>query len=71
MRTVPAELADLIPLVAHEGVASIVNELEDRLNLSGESYIVWIGALSIWNARHIVEHARQLSELRSDFYGGD
>ena len=66
MRSVPAELADLIPLSAHEGVACVVYELELRFpkreyiyDEPGPSIQTWLNALAIWTAREIVHGAER------------
>ena len=66
MRKVPQELADLIPSDAHAGVASVVEELVQRLapDWQRDSPVnrdVWIAALTIWTARLAVELRRELA----------
>lgn len=70
MRTIPAELADLIPLDAHSGVASVVDELVARFPATGlrkgfdtePGAGVWMMALSIWTARTVVSAIRESQE---------
>lgn len=69
-RQVPEELADLIPLDAHEGVASVVDELVARFPATGIRKALrvepdaetWMMALSIWTARTVVAAIRESQE---------
>lgn len=60
MRTVPAELAGLIPIDAHDGVAYVVDEFMTIHKFNDKAMQTWLWALSVWNARQIVDIQRRL-----------
>lgn len=55
MRTVPAELADLIPLDAHDEVAYVMQTLEARFPYARVDISFWMWAITLWTAQSLVE----------------
>jgi hypothetical protein len=62
VRTVPSELAGIVPQELYYELEGVVDELVVALGLEIPALGVWFWALSVLNARKLIEHKSRVCE---------